>query len=166
MIIKVQKNVIYLSLFIVIVVVATIVTVVLNPGESADSLEKDKNLGNGVQLENVIENGSSNQQTASMGAVTIDVEPKQLGEANSNSIFSVAFNTHSVELDFDFTKIISLQDDLGKNYQALEWTGNSGWHHVSGDIIFPPLDEKANKVTMSIIDIENTTSSFKWDVEK
>lgn len=97
--------------------------------------------------------------------VTVDVTPKQLGLEEENNIFSISLNTHSVELEFDFTEIMVLKDNLGNSYSALEWTGNSGWHHVSGDIIFPRIDESATSVELQINNINGVERVFNWSLK-
>jgi hypothetical protein len=101
-------------------------------------------------------------QTKNQAEVTIEVEPKQLGIGEEKNIFTVNFNTHSVELDFDFTKIIILRDNFGNSYSALEWTGNRGWHHVNGDIIFPKINGQASSVELQINGINEVDRNFKW----
>ncbi len=88
--------------------------------------------------------------TKDKAKVTVDVAPKQLGTREEKNIFTVNLNTHSVELDFDFTEIMILKDDLGNSYKAIEWTGNSGWHHVSGDIIFPQINQQAKSIELQL----------------
>lgn len=100
-------------------------------------------------------------QTDSQSSVTIDVTPKQLG-AEEKNIFTVSLNTHSVELDFDFTKIMVLKDDLGNLYSALEWTGSRGGHHLSGDIIFPEINKQAKNIELQINGIGGVNRVFKW----
>ncbi|MBU0612569.1 hypothetical protein KKB10_01000 [Patescibacteria group bacterium] len=166
MIIKVQKNVFIAIVVALFMIIGVAVTIVLNPGEGAASQNEIKESSTGLKEVASSSSGSEMKQTVSIGKVEIDVEPKQLGRTETKNIFAIALNTHSVELDFDFTKIIILEDNLGNAYQALEWTGNSGWHHVSGDIIFPPLNKDANEVTLTINEIEGLMRTFNWDVDK
>ena len=162
MIIKMNKNTLWLSLVGLLIIVGIVITIKSNPGKETLSSGSDENLSNSLAINN---STSSQQQIATMGAVDIDVEPIKLGITGEKNIFSVSFNTHSVELDFDFTEIITLEDDLGNIYKALEWTGNSGWHHVSGDIIFPSINKEAKTVILTISEIESLVEKFEWKVK-
>lgn len=168
MIIKINKKTIYFILVGFFIVAGIAATIISNPGNEASSSGSDVvNSGNSsINTTNslAINSTPSRQKTATMGAVTVDVEPKTLDLKAEKNIFSVAFNTHSVELDFDFTEIITLIDDLGNTYKALEWTGNRGWHHVSGNIVFPSISDKASQVILTVNEIEGLSQSFKWDV--
>lgn len=97
--------------------------------------------------------------------VEVAVTPKTLGISQEKNVFTVVFDTHSVELDFDFTKIIALKDDLGNQYQALTWTGNRGWHHVSGDIIFPKINPSAEKVELIVVGVAGVDRKFSWQLK-
>ncbi len=165
MIIKIQKNIFITIAVALFMIIGVAVTIILNPGEGVASQNEMKESANSLKETDSSNSGSEMKQTVSVGEVEIDVEPEQLGKTEANNIFTVALNTHSVELDFDFTNIITLEDNLGNTYQALEWTGNSGWHHVSGDIIFPPLNKDANAVTLTVDEIEGLIRTFNWDVD-
>lgn len=101
-------------------------------------------------------------QTDSQAAVTVDVMPKKLGIREEKNIFTVSLNTHSVELNFDFIKIMILEDDLGSLYPAIEWTGNSGEHHINGDIVFSKINKQASSVKLQINNINGVNRNFKW----
>lgn len=168
MIIKINKNILWIGSIALLIIVGITITIISNPGDEVSS--SNSNTANTISssvnsLNSSVNNSTpSRQQTATMGAVTVDIEPITLGVTEEKSIFSVAFNTHSVELDFDFTEIIVLEDDLGNAYKALEWTGNSGWHHVSGDIIFPQINANASQVIVTINEIEGQSKTFTWDI--
>ena len=91
-----------------------------------------------------------------MGAVTVEITPLNSTE------YEVVFNTHSVELDFDFTKIIKLEDNLENIYDAKTWSGGRGGHHLQGEIVFPDINTEAQDVTITISGIENKLLSFEW----
>jgi len=101
-----------------------------------------------------------------MGAVSVEVTPTSLGG------FEVVLNTHSVDLDFDLTKAMSLSDDLGNVYSPISWSGGKGGHHLTGSVVFGDILKKARKVTLTISEIENSTFneiesptlSFSWDL--
>ena len=169
MIIKINKNILWIGLITLLIIVGITITIISNPGDEVSSSNSNtaNTLSSGTNASNSLANDSilSQQQTATMGAVTVDIEPITLGVTEERNIFSVAFNTHSVELDFDFTKIITLEDDLGNTYAALEWTGNSGWHHVSGDIIFSSISNVASQAIVTINKIEGQSKTFTWDID-
>jgi len=104
-------------------------------------------------------------QTDSQASVDIEVTPKTLGVSEEKNIFAVVLDTHSVELDFDFAKIMTLKDDSGKAYQALKWTGESGSHHLSGDIIFPKLQQPTKKITILIDGVGGVNRQFIWELK-
>ena len=70
--------------------------------------------------------------------------------------------THSVDLGFDWTKIVTLKDDLGSEYKAMDWTGESGGHHISGELIFEELKAESREVTLTVTGVDGVTESFSW----
>ena len=74
------------------------------------------------------------------GAVTVDVTWEN--SADSDSItFSVAMNTHSVELDgYDLSKLASLRNGRGQEVKPRGWEAPPGGHHRSGLLTFPSSD--------------------------
>lgn len=103
-------------------------------------------------------------QSSEEASVKVDVIPKQLGVDFQKNIFEVNLNTHSVDLSYDFINVITLKDDLGNVYESLEWTGNSGWHHVSGDIIFPQINKSAQNIILEIKNINGIDHQFSWQI--
>ena len=102
-------------------------------------------------------------QLKSMGAVEVEVTPVSV-EPGSNMIFDISLNTHSVELDYDYTEIASLEDNLGNKYKALEWTGEKGGHHLSGTLSFEAVGENAENVVLTISGIDGQNAAFKWEL--
>jgi len=102
-------------------------------------------------------------QSARMGAVDVEITPEKL-EFGETSIFEVSFNTHSVDLDYDFTSIMTLMDNNGTRYKATEWVGGSGGHHLSGAIGFEKLNENAESVTLKIDGIDGTETTLTWQL--
>lgn len=102
---------------------------------------------------------SFDMKSGEMGAVVVEVSPLSLTE------YKIAFNTHSVSLDFDFTEIIKLKDDLGNTYDALKWSGGQGGHHLRGNIVFPELEAGVKNVTIVIQDIEDEILNLEWAIE-
>ena len=91
-----------------------------------------------------------------MGAVMLEITPLDA------RTYEISLNTHSVELDFDLAKIISLEDNLGNAYEADSWSGESGGHHLTGLLIFPPISSEARSVKMVVRGIENEVLDFEW----
>lgn len=75
--------------------------------------------------------------------------------------FEIKIDTHSGSLDFDLTEVSIVKDDLGNQYQALEWQGSDpGGHHRSGILVFPKIDGQTKKVKLVIQD--NYLRNFEW----
>lgn len=103
--------------------------------------------------------GPANQydlKAGEMGEVNVEVEPITL------SRFQISFNTHSVPLDFDAKDVIKLNDNNGKKYTPLSWSGGTGGHHLSGEIEFSTVDSSAESITLQITGIENKELDFTW----
>ena len=78
--------------------------------------------------------------------------------------FEIKIDTHSGSLDFDLTKISTLEDDNGKQYYPLEWQGSGGGgHHRSGILVFPKLENQPRLIRLIIQD--NFQRVFEWDLE-
>jgi len=102
-------------------------------------------------------------QSKSLGAVEIEVKPVSF-EREKDVVFEVSMNTHSVELNYDYTQIATLTDDLGNSYKPTKWTGGSSGHHLSGQLIFAPLTENPKELTLTLEGIDNKTESFNWQL--
>ncbi|MBI2546404.1 hypothetical protein HYV81_04445 [Candidatus Woesearchaeota archaeon] len=97
-------------------------------------------------------------QTSSQNNVDFTVTPV------SSSEFKVSINTHSVELDFDVTKIALLYDDLEDAYQPVSWEGSPpGGHHREGILSFPDINQQAKSIKLVISDHGNRRE-FAWDL--
>ena len=102
-------------------------------------------------------------KSARMGAVDVEITPEKL-KSGEDSIFEVSLNTHSVDLNYDFTSIMTLSDDRGNVYNATEWIGGSGGHHLSGTIGFEKLSQGVDSLTLKINGIDNVVHSFVWQL--
>lgn len=100
-------------------------------------------------------------QTDSQAEVTMEVTPKSL-EVDKEAVFQVTLNTHSVELDKDLAQISILMDDKGVKYQAVSWAGGTGGHHLSGDLTFPKISDRATSVELKISGIGGVERIFRW----
>ncbi len=111
-------------------------------------------------------NGLVQSNTGAM--VTIDVE--WLGLDDGLLLFSVALNTHSVDLDqYDLGELAVLRDDEGTEYHPTYWDSAPGGHHKQGILHFPSPDSlsqgKAKYVEIVIRDIDNIKERIlKWDL--
>ncbi len=102
-------------------------------------------------------------QTDDQASLTVEVTPENLAPGEKAS-FKVSLNTHSVELDSDLTKISQLTDNLGNNYLPVSWSGGSGGHHLSGELVFPALSPSAKSVSLTIQTLGGVDRNFKWDL--
>lgn len=102
-------------------------------------------------------------QTKTMGNVEVTIIPT-VPIPREKMVFQISFNTHSVELDYDYTQIVTLSDDQGNTYNLLEWTGGNGGHHIEGELIFEPLTEDVKIITLNIDGIDNQKASFEWNL--
>lgn len=111
----------------------------------------------------VFETQSNNEQS-----VTVEITPLNLSQGGSSVDFEVAFNTHSVELDFDPAKISVLRDDQGHEYPALAWEGSGPTgHHRSGTLRFNVFDHPSDFVEVVIRDVAQVPERvFRWDLTK
>lgn len=167
MIIRIHKSSL-ITLVVLFIVSIIAITIIFNSGAPAAGSQAVQNTNSSISSTTGTTNtasGSSQRQTTTMGVVTVDVDPLKLGRTEAENSFTVSFNSHSVNLDVDFTKLITLRDDTGNTYQAKQWTGNRGGHHISGDIIFPRLNGTASQVTLKISGIDGQTKDFTWPVQ-
>jgi len=97
------------------------------------------------------------------GRVVVDVTPLTL----SGDIweFGMALNTHSVNLDFDVTKVSVLRCDQGQEYTPTVWEGpGPGGHHRSGVLKFAALDHPTSFVEIVIRNVAGVPERvFHWD---
>lgn len=104
-------------------------------------------------------------QTNSDEGVEVVVKPKNLFETSKNNVFMVTMNNHVIDLDYDMAKISSLVDDNGEKYQAIEWKGSKGGHHVEGELIFPEIKKEAKSLELKIEGIASADRVFKWEIK-
>lgn len=123
----------------------------------------NKNITTHATIESPLKNTYASQSD-NQANVTVDITPKELDTGKAQNIFEVSLNTHSVEMDYDFSKVIILKDDRGNSYQAVEWTGGRGGHHVSGYILFPAINLQAEEVELSILGVGGVDRVFKWTI--
>lgn len=100
------------------------------------------------------------------GNVTVAVSPINLS-TDTSPAFSVSFETHSVNLDFDVASVATLSDDTGQTYGTPTWSGSPpGGHHRTGTLSFSsPLPRDATTVTLTLSDIADVpVRTFSWEV--
>lgn len=108
--------------------------------------------------------GKYQAKTDNQANVTVEVIPKSIGVNQEKNTFEISFNTHSVDLNFDFQKVIILKDNLGNKYEAIEWTGGKSGHHMNGNIVFPKIDSNAKSIEMEIDSVGGVTRIFDWEL--
>lgn len=99
----------------------------------------------------------------SMGAVDVEVTPVSI-TPQADIVFKLSLNTHSVDLGYDYTQIATLTDDQGNSYKPSRWTGESGGHHLEGELIFPPLSNKPKELILKLDGIDNESEIFIWQL--
>lgn len=104
---------------------------------------------------------AQSSQTKSMGAVEVEVTPKTI-ESGKDIVFQISLNTHSVELDYDYTKIATLADEQGNTYKTTTWTGGNSGHHLEGELVFAALSQSPKELTLTLEGIDNKSETFIW----
>ena len=98
------------------------------------------------------------------GGLTIEAQPLKLAVGQPTE-FMLYFNTHQGNLELDLTRQAALIDDLGNQYQPVSWTGGSGGHHLSGKLIFPPLQGSPRQLKLTLSNVYEVLSrEFVWDL--
>ncbi len=110
-------------------------------------------------------NGKFSPQVNEEANVSIEVTPTVI-EKGKDPQFQIAFNTHSVDLSFDVTKITVLVDDKGNNYSASTWDGSGpGGHHRNGTLSFNKPLSDIKYVELIIKDVGGVSErKFKWNI--
>ncbi|MFQ5344144.1 MAG: hypothetical protein ACE5F6_21590 [Anaerolineae bacterium] len=100
------------------------------------------------------------------GRVVIEVRPLNLDRPEGTLHFQVAMNTHSVELNYDLTRLAVLRTDRGDEVTPLQWDGEQGGHHLNGTLYFPAVDLKdAQWAEMVIRDVAGVPErTFRWEL--
>ncbi len=100
------------------------------------------------------------------GEVTVSATPITLRSGFPAS-FDIAFETHTVDLDFDVETIARLTDELGTRY-APHWQGSGpGGHHRKGTLVFTPDVPRQTVLTLEFVNVAGVASRiFRWDMKK
>lgn len=98
------------------------------------------------------------------GSVEVSLEPKEplIGK---EMVFEMAINTHSGDLGYDWTEIAKIKDNGGNEYKVVSWTGETGGHHLNGELVFEPLKIGAKEIVLTIMDVDGISESFVWKIK-
>lgn len=112
-------------------------------------------------------------QTKEDGQVTIAATLQARGAA---PIFTIAMNTHAVDLDgYDLKQLALLRIDSEREVQPTSWEAPKGGHHRSGTLTFPATDANgtsliasgARTVELVIRDVAGVPERrFRWTFER
>lgn len=158
-----MKNKILIILIILLIGLASLVF----GGQKSINTSQDQIISPTSTIEN---SKVYEEKENSEGEVTVTVKPLKLARYNSapdgkeNTVFEVTMETHTVELDKDLKNVSVLVDEKGTEYKPTNWTGGQGGHHISGDLIFPPVSKDAKFVILTIKEIDNIDRKFSWNL--
>jgi len=104
-------------------------------------------------------------QTNNENSVTVEVTPLDITDTGMD--VTLAFNTHSVALDFDPTQIIVLRDATGTDIHPISWDGApAGGHHRSGTLHFNLDAHPQQFVELVVHDVADVPArTFRWDLQ-
>ncbi|GIK37485.1 MAG: hypothetical protein BroJett011_13180 [Chloroflexota bacterium] len=100
-------------------------------------------------------------------SVTVEVTPLNLSTGAASLDFTVVFDTHSVQLNFDPAAISVLRDDAGREYPVLAWEENASGsgHHKSGLLRFKAPEQATKFVEVIVRDVADVPERvFRWDL--
>ncbi len=100
------------------------------------------------------------------GNVTLDAQLIDF-QIDRPIIFAVAMNTHSVDLVDDMTKVATLRNDAGKEYQAIAWEGTGpGGHHREGRLKFAGLTSKPRYIELVVRGLAKVPERvLRWELQ-
>jgi len=99
-------------------------------------------------------------------AVAVEVVPLNIAADGTRADFHIAFNTHSVPLDFDPVAVTVLRDGAGNEYYAKTWDGSApGGHHRQGISSFALDAQPQQFIEVVIHDVANVPErTFHWNM--
>ena len=99
--------------------------------------------------------------------VNVSVTPVEFGRDAGKWKFSVTMDTHSVELNEDILKSVSLRDDGGNIYLPLAWEGSPpGGHHREGILTFNPVSPAPAYAELKIEYVGGAEERlFRWELK-
>lgn len=107
-------------------------------------------------------------RTNEANAVAVEIVPRNLYAADAGTLeFEVTFNTHAVDLNYDFAALAVLRSDAGEEVAALKWDGPIGGHHVFGVLAFPALKARGQTITLIMRGIADVPErAFEWPANR
>ena len=102
-------------------------------------------------------------QIKTLGAIEVEVTPLSVKPGKA-IVFELVMNNHSVDLDYDYTKIVTLMDDQGNSLKPAQWTGNTSGHHIKGELVFSALPERTKELTLTLDGVDNKKETFTWQL--
>ncbi len=104
-------------------------------------------------------------QTNDENSVTVEVTPLNITDTGMD--VKLAFNTHSVPLDFDPTQIIVLRDANGTDIHPVSWDGSGpGGHHRKGTLHFELDSHPRQFIELVVHDVADIPArTFRWDLQ-
>ncbi len=103
------------------------------------------------------------------GAVSVEITPLNLNVPGYTLDFSVALNTHSVDLSMDLAALAILTTNTGQELPAAAWDAPRGGHHVQGVLQFPAVQngegvlDGVKRLTLIIRDLDAPERAFVWE---
>ncbi|OGC52385.1 hypothetical protein A2982_00825 [candidate division WWE3 bacterium RIFCSPLOWO2_01_FULL_39_13] len=143
--------------FIILLVVAGVVVFGLT-AKSKQGLPATKP---SPSLDNARGTTTLSSQTKTMGVVEVKITPVSV-VSGKDVVFELSLNTHSAELNYDYTQIATLTDDHGNSYKPTQWTGGNSGHHLEGELLFPPFPENPKQLTLTLDGVDNKSEAFTW----
>jgi len=110
-----------------------------------------------------IESSGYTKQENQEANVTVEVTPLKLS-SKENMEFDIVLDTHSIDLDKSLKDIAELEDDKGNIYNPISWSGETGGHHIEGNLVFPPFSKNAKVVKLTIKQMGGIDRIFKWNI--
>ena len=102
-------------------------------------------------------------KTINLGQVEVSVVPQDV-VADKPVVFKLDFTTHSIDLDYDLTQVVSAQDDRGNTYIVSSWSGGSGGHHLQGELTLAPLQSGVKQLILSFKNINGEGGELMWQL--
>ena len=101
-----------------------------------------------------------NPQTNEANGLSVEATPVLNGEKVE---FNIALNTHQGDLNYDMTKISTLEDDGKKSYKPVAWNGPIGGHHISGTLVFRGV-QKTESIKLTLKNMYGSDRVFEWSL--
>lgn len=153
-----------ITVLLLLIVVVLLLSVLIKGRKDNVAPKSNKSGVQQTVVSSKTETGKYETQVNREEGIEVSVEPKTLLEGKE-SVFSVTMNNHVIDLDYDFAKISTITDDSGKVYEASEWKGPKGGHHVEGSLIFPVIAGEVKSLELKIAGIAGEDRVFKWEIK-